>query len=1085
MNTQRFLLSTALSTAFLFGLSRGAFAQTTIDTESTTPVATSTSGDVTIGTAGSITLTNEGPAIILDSDNDVTTSGTILIEDVDNATGIEVVGGNTGNLTIGSSVRLLDTTEFTDTDNDRVIDGPFANGSGRTGVLISGASPFVGNIEFETNGSVITEGADSFGIRLTESAGITGDLLTAGLIEITGANGVGVGIEGNIIGNLANGARINARGEGVEAINVSGDIDGAFSHTGFISNTGYRFTTRPNSSGRELLDEEDLRQAGNAIAISGNVTGGVNFDQVLSTTTNEDGITLTSIVSTPSISQFGSAAAVLIDGNGTPIAIGRVSNITDTTDENFDANQLFAFVNDGTISSTGVYDDINSTTLEVRDANLEGGIRNLGVMTASGFRSGEDGSTDVDGQIGEATVIILGNGAIVDQINNSGQITAQVQETTDTIFEDTGNVQGARTISVTAINIEDGASIDSLVNSNFISATATGREAIVYAIRDASGTLSQITNTGTIAALATNSDTTDQQATNFTTVALDLSANTSGVQITQSLAEDSDPDDSITPPSPNIFGDILLGSGDDNITSSAGIIVGGIDFGAGSDSLSLSNGTIYTGPLSNSEGDLTISATGGSRLINTNSDTLLVADATFDETSVYSPTLDGATGNASTLSASGTVSFAEGASIAPVLNNIIGTENTVFRVADAANLAIGGDVSALAGTDSPFLYNTTYSIDPNDPNALLITVDLRDANELGLDSVQSASFTSAFEALGTNSALGNAFVNISDGAEFNQAFNQLLPEFAAAARQFIIANVDGATGAVASHLDNVRRSQDRPGGAWIQEFAYFADRDLAGLSEQYRGSGFGFTAGLDSALGPFHAVGISAGFASTEIESVADQDDPLDVLSLQLNAYAGLQTGNLGFEAIAGFGYDDYESERKINVGDFVSTSDGDWSGTHYNGSLRAGYDVKISDKFWMRPAVSLDYLSINENAYTESGDVGIALDIDSRTSESGSATAMLNFGGHFMGKRTWVRPGLRVGYRNEFIGDGVLTTGRFAGLTTPFALEAEEFPSSGFLLGLTIAAGSEYSSFSLDLDSDIRDGFIRHTGRIVLRLLF
>ena len=283
----------------------------------------------------------------------------------------------------------------------------------------------------------------------------------------------------------------------------------------------------------------------------------------------------------------------------------------------------------------------------------------------------------------------------------------------------------------------------------------------------------------------------------------------------------------------------------------------------------------------------------------------------------------------------------------------------------------------------------------------------------------------------------------------------------------------------------MRRSQDRPGGAWIQEFAYFADRDLAGLSEQYRGSGFGFTAGLDSALGPFHAVGISAGFASTEIESVADQDDPLDVLSLQLNAYAGFETGGIGVEAIAGFGYDDYESERKINVGDFVGTADGDWSGTHYNGSLRAGYDLKVSDKLWIRPAVSLDYLSINEKAYTESGDVGLALDIDSRKSESGSATAMLNFGGNFMGKRTWIRPGLRVGYRNEFIGDGVLTTGRFAGLTTPFALEAEEFPNSGFLLGFTLAAGSQYSSFSLDLDSDIRDGFIRHTGRIVLRLLF
>jgi len=62
-----------------------------------------------------------------------------------------------------------------------------------------------------------------------------------------------------------------------------------------------------------------------------------------------------------------------------------------------------------------------------------------------------------------------------------------------------------------------------------------------------------------------------------------------------------------------------------------------------------------------------------------------------------------------------------------------------------------------------------------------------------------------------------------------------------------------------------------------------------------------------------------------------------------------------------------------------------------------------------------------------------VALDIDKRTSDSGSATAMLNFGGKFMGKRTWIRPSLRVGYRNEFINDGVITTGRFVGGTTPF----------------------------------------------------
>ena len=184
-------------------------------------------------------------------------------------------------------------------------------------------------------------------------------------------------------------------------------------------------------------------------------------------------------------------------------------------------------------------------------------------------------------------------------------------------------------------------------------------------------------------------------------------------------------------------------------------------------------------------------------------------------------------------------------------------------------------------------------------------------------------------------------------------------------------------------------------------------------------------------------------------------------------------------------GYNDFESERNVAVGNFIGTSSGDWSGTHVNGTLRAGYDYDISDTFFVRPAVSLDYLSLSENSYTEESSTGIGLDIDDRDSESGSATAMLNFGAKFFGKRTWIRPSLRVGYRNDFINDGVITTGRFVGGTTPFTIESEEISSDGFLLGITVAAGSEFSSFSFDIDSDIRDGFIRHTGRVVLRLLF
>ncbi|MGB0908247.1 MAG: autotransporter domain-containing protein [Maricaulaceae bacterium] len=1088
--TSRFLLTTALSTLAI-GWAGISAAQVSITDARTTTVTTSTEGpggtpdDVTLDTAGSITVTTAGPAAAIDSDNDLTLNGAVSNNDTDGAIGVELVGGNSGDLTVNSSLLVQEDYTPTDTDGDQIVDGTFAQGTGRTGILISGASPFVGNITTGSGATIGVEGNNSFGIQLASTAGLTGDMVLDGTISVIGDNSIGLGIAGQVIGNLANSSSITTRGTGAQSVNISGDVTGGFSNDSNITNTGYRFTTRPQASGRALLDADDLRQGGAAIEISSNISEGILLDQITTTTTDANGDTFTAVTARSNINQFGSAPAILIDGQGTPISIGRVSAITNPANPNYDENLIYAFVNEGDLSSAGIYDDVNTTVFEVHDAALVGGINNSGTMRATSYRSGNNGTADAAGFTGSPSVIILGNNAIADQINNTGIIAAAVIEADDTIYADTANIIAPRQVTAVAVDIAASANLGTINNTGIISAVMTARDGTVTAIRDTSGTLHTINNSGQILAAGVNSDALNNEATSFTTVAMDLSANTSGVTITQTAAIDTDPTDSITPADPSITGDILLGSGNDTVDVSSGAIVGDIDFGNGADTLTLSGGSSYSGALSDSDGALTITVA-DSTLANISAVPLNVTSASFDATSAYTPTLDGATGTASTLVASGNVSFANGATIAPVLSNIIGNPNNTFQIANAGNLTIGAsDISTLAGTVSPFLYDTVYALDPNDPNTLLVTLNLRPTSALGLDTVQTAAFTSAFEALGANSGLGDAFVNITDGATFNQSLNQLLPEFAAAARQFVVANVDGATGAVGSHLDNVRRSQDRPGGAWIQEFAYFADRDLAGLSEQYRGSGFGMTGGIDTALGPLHAVGVSVGFASTEIESVADMDDPLDVLTVQLGTYAGYQTGKLGFEAYAGVGYNDFESERKISVGNFASTSEGDWSGTHYNASLRAGYDVDFSDKFYMRPAVSVDYLSLSEKAYTESGETGIALDIDKRKSESGSATAMLNFGGKFMGKRTWVRPGLRVGYRNDFIHDGVITTGRFAGLTTPFEIESEKFPDSGFLLGFSIAAGSEYSSFSFDFDSDIRDGFIRHTGRVVLRLLF
>ncbi|MEM9599935.1 MAG: autotransporter domain-containing protein, partial [Pseudomonadota bacterium] len=133
------------------------------------------------------------------------------------------------------------------------------------------------------------------------------------------------------------------------------------------------------------------------------------------------------------------------------------------------------------------------------------------------------------------------------------------------------------------------------------------------------------------------------------------------------------------------------------------------------------------------------------------------------------------------------------------------------------------------------------------------------------------------------------------------------------------------------------------------------------------------------------------------------------------------------------------------------------------------------------------DYLRLTENSYEETGDLGVALIVEDRTSEMGAFTGLLNFGAEFNGARTWIRPSVRVGYRNEFLSDPTLTSYRFAGVNGALMAmtESADFPSSGLLVGFSVAAGSGFSSVGFDFDSDIRDGFIRHTGRIVIRLLF
>lgn len=1082
MKIRHLFASTAIP-ALAIAISTSTFAQVEITDARTTSVETSTAGDagaasdVTITATGTVTVTT-GTAVTLDSDNDLVNDGTISTVDADDTTGV-LVTGVTGNFTNNLAISLTGTTPtdgITPTSN-------ITTGTGRTGILISGASPFTGNVTNE--GTITVSGQNSAGIRLADASSMTGDIFQNGALVVFGENSVGVDIAGNITGNVNINGTVAAAGENSEGVNISGDVSGAITVTdvvtssGFVSSLGVVQTQRPNAEGRvTLTDTANLRQAGSAMNVSGNVNGGIHFAERRDADTD-------AVLSTGGVNMIGSAPAVLINGNGTPIAIGLVAQITDPNDENFDAELQYAFVNQGTLISDGFLDDVDATSFTLMDATLNGGLNNSGTMRATVYRSGIDPEGDPFTHDSHARVIVIGGGGIAERINNTGIILAQGFEAVDTAFADIDNVQAPNMIYATAIDILAGGSLENLSNIGNITALVTGRNGEAVAIRDASGTFIELNNSGVIQALGINSDLTGDSTPTFNLIAIDVSANTTGFTLNQTIF--TDPDTEVDT-APIIQGDILLGSGDDTLNIAGGTIDSDISFGDGADRLLVSNGAAVTGSLSDSDGQLEILVTGGSSLTINSATDFNITTATFDSTSTYAPFIDPQSGEASIMIASGDVTFEDGATIDPRLSTVLADPSTSFTIVQAGNLITSATFGDIRGDNSPFLYNTILSRDPMDANSLILTLQLRDTTELGLDAAQAGAngsvFLSVFEALQNSDALGSAFVGITDEASFNSAYNQLLPEFSAAAVQFVMANIDGATGAVGSHLDSARRSQEKPGGLWLEQFAFYADKDITGLSEQYRGYGFGITGGFDTAFGPFHNAGINVGFATTEVEDVLGVDEPLDVLTIQTGIYGGMEFGNIGIDLYAGGGYDDFEANRKVTIGDFTETAQADWSGYHFNGSASAGYNINFG-KYYLRPAASVSYLNMNEQAFIEQGGAAIIQEINARQVDVGTAVGMLQFGARFDRDRSWLSPSIRVGYRNDFINGGIVTQGRFINGQAPLAFLSDGLPPSGILFGLSFASGSDFASFSFDYDTDIRSGYIRHTARIVLRLIF
>jgi uncharacterized protein with beta-barrel porin domain len=1082
-----------------------------VDDPRNEPVDTATAGDnnqpanLIIGASGRVQLTNvPGPAVTVNSDNTLTTETGSIIEifDVntdgedlrlDGAVGVKVDPGVSTGISHGGQITLGDTYEAVasetndpdgdqvDTDGDGVNDAPdaeadgaFADDRNKVGMLIgsldgnynpvAGQAPVTGDVTLEGASRITVQGQDSYGLRVASD--LDGSITSNGRISIVGENSSAILIDGDVSGDVEV-SRASVSAPGGNGLAVMGDVGGGVRLTGLISITGFRTDSRlVEELMRRFDDGDDNLGSGAAVVIAGNVVDGVFI-----ATTGE------------LRSATGGAATIEVGAGGETTTIGAVTlpdDFTETDDDDLPEALNQALVNRGGIISNGVFDGVATTAFLIGGRDDDGLLRAV-ILAGEGVRNeGNISSLSYDEQ---AVGVRLGEGAQAAAFSNTGTIEARA------IFGYEGDGfaddRYGEASAVTLV-LDEGSAIQRILNEGgqiiaSVQANSTSSDGAT-AIKVDTDSLNVIENEGQIVARALSESATELVENTTPLIAIDARGHDGGLTVRQQqgLDDNGDPTSDVI----GITGDVMFGDGDDTLELLAGELNGDVSFGLGADRLII-NGATINGAISDQDADLTIDVTNG-RLILTGADSLSLSDASFNDQAVLEIRIDTVNRQGAFVNASGAINFAQGSDLSVSLSGLI--ENIQdFTLITADTLTID-DGTILAATDAPFLYNAAITQAENDPNTLVISLSRKSAEALGMNESQAAAYDEAFATMTAITSLGDAFASLRTSEAFFGAYDQLLPEYAASAIQFALASNDAAAGALETRLRNARLSPDELAGVWIQEFGYFADRASTSFGPGYRGQGVGVAMGLDRPAGPFYAVGFHLVGAASEVEEIDGFDEPMVALSGQFGAYAAMDLGGIDISGSLGVGYDYFETERNIIVDSFSTTNTAEWSGWHIAAAANAGRDFGLG-AWTFRPEAGLTWLSLFESGYTEQNEdpalSNLALIVDDRESSILTTGAKFTVARRFGTDFSWWSPSFHLGYRGELIGESTDTVARFGQDGAPFTLMSETLPGSGVLAGFGFSAGSQYTTFTFAYDADVRDQFVRHVARLVVRLTF
>lgn len=1116
-----------------------------INSTRTTPIATSTAtsgapADVTVTANGEIKISDTPgfAAITLDSNNKVDVKGKLTLTKTDNAQAIRMQDGFAGSVTVSGNILFDDGYSRKDNDNDGDLDGPYANGVNRIGVFLESGGTFTGDINILSAGKISVEGNQSAGIRLDSV--LNGSLTLDGSIAVVGDDAMAIAINQNVTGDVLLSGSIETIGKDAGGVTVTGDIGGIFANEGSIVSTGFASKTLSNYVApanvtsdtpplNERIDAEDLNDNRPALGIGGSLANGFLNNGGIGGRAKDD-TTKDAIEdydenrSTGAIRSFGSAPAVLISpdlnasGTGDLVFGTVVEKVRDTTDDDDDKDTSeilrtftydYGFINRGTIAGNGLNSGYESTGLRIegsgdgtRSTIVNGGIYTSGVISAS--------ARDAD-----ATAVSLGSGAVIGRFDNTGNISAS-------LLSLAGN-------EAAAVKIENGASVNSLYNSGEIVSTAYGLSGTSTAILDESNTLTSILNQGDIAAFLTKLHEEPAGATRA--VAIDLSGHGAGSPITivqsfQTPTKDVNGDGDIDTDdvnSPSIRGAVLLGAGNDVFDIRAGFVEGvvetgagadsllvndailkaNVDFGSGADVFSLSNDAEFRGVITDADQTLAITVV-DSYLAVENQTSLVIGTLNVTGDSSLEIKIDLKSDDLSEpriVAQTSALIDGESATIVASISNFTNAPSTVTLL-QSPDLTFNASADFDVATPAIFLSDIALS-----DTELSLVIRPKTAGELGLNMGETAAYAAILNLASENGAVGDALTSYFEEDALLDGYRSLLPVRHEPATRIISSANSLATGPLAQRIDLLSYQNASDGvGYWAQIDAGYVKHDGSPELAGYDGPLISFHGGFDRSIAPNLLVGLSGAFLTADGRNDETHEKSAETTAYQFGPYAAWRVGPLTLSAAGAYGFAQINTERVLSFGEDLQTLTGDRNGHYLAGSARAAFEAG-GRSFYVRPAASIDYLTLRQKSYTEvsnQSNSAYAYSIDGTTTDRVSASGVLNIGrrgGEFgrntergvsgygaMGGYTSQRvtfQNIYGGYRTEISNTPYETTATLIETGDSFTILDPDTYDDALLFGASFGYSDDGLTLSVSYDGEMSDDIMIHRAGLNFRMKF